>query len=332
MRKTWNCSGYFLPLLVCWFLFYSPITLARAGICRISTQPTELLGLVCRALTKRADLVYARQKIKKKDNDNNNVIFPYKYSDKYSTRKGFRIIERVAEKLSSKKYSTYINVINIVFVLFLIFYLITINKKNVIDKNSNNEENDNLLRQIENLRRQIFYINLHIDQNRRYLDEEISALDESIKRLHAQRLLDTAAYAIEYERVYNLASQRIDEALEAKPADHATRARAQALTSQILRRTRRFEEAYGAIHDALEYVPDHPLYLYDAACCSALLERSDEALGLLARCFEHEPALRARALQEPELATVRELPEFLNLCLEAYQGKPQRLDRSAKKT
>lgn len=301
MRKTWNCSGYFLSLLVCWFLFYSPITLARAGICRISTQPTELLSLVCRALPKRAGLVYAKVR-------NNSVEFD--------------TTENIFKKKRSVNYSSYINMLNILILLFIIIYVISI--KYSIDKRLNKRENIDPYTQNGEMRKQIFNMNLQIDQHRRYVNEEILELDEKIKKLHAQRLLEMAAHAIEYEKVYNLASKSIDEALEIEPADHTIQARGQALKSRIFRKTRRFEEASAAIHDALKSAPDHPLYLYEAACCSALMNRSEEAVGLLARCFEHEPALRERALQEPAFENVRETQDFLTLCFDAYQGEPRR--------
>lgn len=77
-----------------------------------------------------------------------------------------------------------------------------------------------------------------------------------------------------------------------------------------LMKANRDAEALGAYETLLKTLGTRPNIWYDYACCLARLGKKDAALEALARAVDNGFALHEHAAQDPDLASLRELPAF----------------------
>jgi tetratricopeptide (TPR) repeat protein len=77
----------------------------------------------------------------------------------------------------------------------------------------------------------------------------------------------------------------------------------------------KFQEAIERLHTCLTKEPGRLAARYNLACVYALIGRPDLAMTHLAVCIDGDPSRRFReaARKDPDLASVRNLPEFISL-------------------
>lgn len=117
------------------------------------------------------------------------------------------------------------------------------------------------------------------------------------------------------------AEGRFEEALE--PAQMALKYMPDDISSlnnyaNLLLDLKRFDEAEDYFRRAISRFPEHPTPYYNLACLHALLGKKQEALENLREAFQRTDALRYEALDDPDLASLHDDPEFQNL---VHRGK-----------
>jgi tetratricopeptide (TPR) repeat protein len=95
----------------------------------------------------------------------------------------------------------------------------------------------------------------------------------------------------------------VGEAFEPSPWEPAFRAEALARASDP-------EGAVAIVREALDEHPDNPSMLYNLACFEALAGHDDDAIAHLTRAIELRPAARDWAVQDDDLASLRDRPDF----------------------
>jgi tetratricopeptide (TPR) repeat protein len=95
----------------------------------------------------------------------------------------------------------------------------------------------------------------------------------------------------------------VGEAFEPSPWEPAFRAEALARASDP-------EGAVAIVREALDEHPDNPSMLYNLACFEALAGHDDDAIAHLTRAIELRPAARDWAVQDNDLASLRDRPDF----------------------
>jgi tetratricopeptide (TPR) repeat protein len=95
----------------------------------------------------------------------------------------------------------------------------------------------------------------------------------------------------------------VGEAFEPSPWEPAFRAEALARASDP-------EGAVAIVREALDEHPDNPSMLYNLACFEALAGHDDDAIAHLTRAIELRPAAREWAVQDNDLASLRDRPDF----------------------
>jgi tetratricopeptide (TPR) repeat protein len=95
----------------------------------------------------------------------------------------------------------------------------------------------------------------------------------------------------------------VGEAFEPSPWEPAFRAEALARASDP-------EGAVAIVREALDDHPDNPSMLYNLACFEALAGHDDDAIAHLTRAIELRPAARDWAVQDNDLASLRDRPDF----------------------
>lgn len=83
--------------------------------------------------------------------------------------------------------------------------------------------------------------------------------------------------------------------------------------ANLLVATGNFEDAETHYRQASELDPQHPKPYYNLACLYSLEGRKDEAIANLQEALKRATVLRADAATDPDLAPIRDLPEFRRL-------------------
>lgn len=152
----------------------------------------------------------------------------------------------------------------------------------------------------------------------------------SLLGLHSFGRVDEAKEALrkaieldpEFGRPYGIlgiilrAEGRFEEALE--PAQMALKYMPNDISSlnnyaNLLLDMKRYEEAEDYFRRAIGKFPEHPTPYYNLACLYALVGKREQALENLQEAFQRTDALRYEALNDADLASLHDDPEFLRL-------------------
>jgi serine/threonine protein kinase/tetratricopeptide (TPR) repeat protein len=107
----------------------------------------------------------------------------------------------------------------------------------------------------------------------------------------------------------------LEKQLEMVPED----VRARILLAGLYAEFRREEDAIRQVETAVALRPGDSNVLYNAACTYGLLGMKTEAMQTLAKAFEAGYGNREWAARDPDLASLRDEPEFQRLCRQAPQ-------------
>jgi predicted Zn-dependent protease len=82
------------------------------------------------------------------------------------------------------------------------------------------------------------------------------------------------------------------------------------------------KQASKAFKKGLTLAPENPILIYNMACTQARQGKTKEALTSLEKAFTLQPALTSTAAEDPDLASLYELPEFKALLTKQYVALP----------
>lgn len=142
--------------------------------------------------------------------------------------------------------------------------------------------------------------------------------EEKAKATAKEEVAPSAAIAYAYAATQmNNGGQEIAKALEM--AEMALKYDPKSLHAYVekaraLKRMGKIKEALATVEEAVRIKPEEPRLLYNRACYKSLLNmNSEEILKDLRTAFEALPELRDHARKDPDLESVRNLPEFNQL-------------------
>lgn len=104
-----------------------------------------------------------------------------------------------------------------------------------------------------------------------------------------------------------------EKALSHKSADHYLLALIYGNQGIAYHLLGKYDAAYQAMTESLKYDGDRPATLYNIACVSCLLRRTDEAKDYLRRAILQESDRADQAWKDPDFETLKTDPDFLRL-------------------